>query len=132
MDGSLGEVANIRPGSVVHQGDLLAAVVPAGKLRVVARFLPADALGRIRPGASARLRLHGFPWPRFGSVPAVVSSVASEVRDGRIRVEFSVTSEQPSVRVPLQHGLPDTVEVEVARTTPAALIVRPGADAARR
>src|SRR4029450_13885942 len=80
-------------------------------------FLPPDALGRLRPGQPARLRLTGFPWTQYGSVTARVASVAAEGRDGRLRVEFSIVP-APASLIPLQHGLPGTVEVEVARVSP--------------
>jgi multidrug resistance efflux pump len=70
VDGRLGEVANLRVGSVVREGDKLAAIVPTGQLRIVASFLPPDALGRIRPGQHARMRLEGFPWAQYGSISA--------------------------------------------------------------
>jgi len=90
---------------VVHEGDKLAAVIPAGKLRVVANFDPPAALGRIRAGQHARLRLEGFPWAQYGSVTATVTNVASEIRDGSIRVEMALDANSGS-RIPLQHGLP--------------------------
>jgi multidrug resistance efflux pump len=121
--GRLGEVANLRVGSVVREGDKLAAVVPQGTLRIVANFQPPDALGRIRPGQYARMRLEGFPWTQFGSVAGTVTNVASEVREGRIRVEASVTRDSAS-RIPMQHGLPGTVEVQVERISPASLVLR--------
>ena len=108
---------------MVREGDRLAAVVPRGELQVVADFLPPSALGRIRPGQPARLRLEGFPWTQYGSLAATVSRVASEVRNGRIRVELSVDSNGASP-IPLQHGLPGTVEVEVERVSPATLVLR--------
>lgn len=123
IDGRLGEVANVRVGSVVREGETLAAVVPTGDLRIVASFQPADALGRIQPGQPARLRLEGFPWTEYGSINATVSHVGSEVRDGRIRVEFSVNS-HPANRIPMQHGLPGTVQVQVERISPASLVLR--------
>jgi membrane fusion protein (multidrug efflux system) len=123
ISGRLGEVANLRVGSVVREGEKLAAVVPAGKLRIVANFEPPDALGRIHPGQYARLRLEGFPWTQFGSVPATVTGVASEVRDGRIRVELAVNPNS-TPRIHLQHGLPGTVEVQVERISPASLVLR--------
>ena len=79
IDGKLGEVAPLRIGAVVHEGEKLGAVVPAGKLRVVANFDPPAALGRIRPGQHARLRLEGFPWAQYGSVSATITNVASEI-----------------------------------------------------
>jgi len=123
VDGTLGDVSNLRVGSVVREGDRLAVVVPRGSLRIVANFLPPDALGRIKPGQPARLRLEGFPWAQYGSVNATVSSVANEIRDRRIRVELAVESNANS-RIPMQHGLPGTIEVEVERISPAALVLR--------
>jgi pyruvate-ferredoxin/flavodoxin oxidoreductase len=86
-------------------------------------FLPPAALGRIRPGQPARLRLQGFPWTQYGSIGAMVSDVASEVRDGRVRVELVIDPRAASP-IPLQHGLPGTVEVEVERVSPATLTLR--------
>jgi membrane fusion protein (multidrug efflux system) len=121
--GRLGEVASLRIGGVVQAGERLGAVVPAGRLRVVAELTPAAALGRVRPGQPARLRLTGFPWAEYGTVAAKVERVASEVRAGRVRVELAVDGER-SFAVPLEHGLPGRLEIEVERTTPATLILR--------
>jgi multidrug resistance efflux pump len=121
--GRLGEVADIQPGAVVRQGDTLGVVLPVGALRVVAHFLPAVALGRVQPGQPARLRLEGFPWAQYGSLAATVSSVAHEARDGVIRVELRLVPEALTA-IPLQHGLPGTVEVEVERVSPATLVLR--------
>ncbi|HEV8715558.1 MAG TPA: cysteine peptidase family C39 domain-containing protein [Candidatus Binatia bacterium] len=52
--GRLGEVANLRIGAFVLEGDRLGAIVPQGELRAVAHFLPPPALGRIQPGQPAR------------------------------------------------------------------------------
>jgi multidrug resistance efflux pump len=123
IDGKLGEVAPLRVGAVVHEGDRLGSVVPEGKLRVVATFEPPAALGRIRPGLDARLRLEGFPWGQYGSVAATVTNVASEIRDGRIRVELALDADDRS-RIPLQHGLPGSVEVQVESISPASLVLR--------
>jgi membrane fusion protein (multidrug efflux system) len=123
IDGRLGEVAPLRIGAVVHEGDKLAAVIPAGKLRVVANFDPPAALGRIRAGQHARLRLEGFPWAQYGSVTATVTNVASEIRDGSIRVEMALDANSGS-RIPLQHGLPGSVEVQIETLSPASLVLR--------
>jgi multidrug resistance efflux pump len=123
MTGRLGEVAELRIGSVVREGDRLAAVVPRGDLQVVADFRPPTALGRIRPGQPARLRLEGFPWTQYGSLAATVSRVASEVRSGRVRVELRVDPDGASP-IPLQHGLPGSVEVEVEWVAPVTLVLR--------
>jgi multidrug resistance efflux pump len=124
--GRLGEVAILRVGTMVREGDRLGAVVPPGMLNIVADFPPPAALGRIRAGQPARLRLEGFPWTQYGDVPATVASVASEVseaRDGRVRVELTVRPDAAPL-IPLQHGIPGTVEVEIDHLSPATLVLR--------
>ena len=66
--------------------------------------------------------MDGFAWTQFGSVRARVTAVDAEPRDGRVRVELAVVGAPPSV--PMQHGLPGTLEVEVERATPATLVLR--------
>ena len=122
-DGRLGEVSVLRIGGVVKEGETLATVVPSGTVKVVAQFSPAAALGRIRPGQPARLRLDGFPWAQYGSIGATVSKVGSEVRDRRVRVELLLDPHSAS-RIPRQHGLPGSVEVQVESLSPAAMALR--------
>jgi len=121
--GRLGEVATLQVGTWVREGARLGAVVPPGTLKVMADFLPSAAIGRIQTGQPARLRLEAFPWTQYGAVSATVASVASEVRDGRVRVELTVRP-NPASLIPLQHGLPGTVEVEADRVSPAILVLR--------
>jgi multidrug resistance efflux pump len=123
ITGRLGEVAELHVGGVVHVGDKIGAIVPASGLRVVAFFHPSSALGRIRPGQPAELRLEGFPWGQYGSIRATVASVTNEPRDGRIRVDLAIEPD-PNSPIPIQHGLPGTVEVEVERASPANLLMR--------
>jgi multidrug resistance efflux pump len=121
-DGRVGEVGQVRVGSVLREGDHIATIVSPGDLRIVAQYDPADALGRVRPGQKARVRLEGFTWTEYGEVIARVTDVAREVRDGKARVELEVVSASP--RIPMQHGLPATVQVEIERASPAALVLR--------
>ena len=121
--GQIAESAELRVGSFVSEGARLGSVVTAGELKLVAHFRPSAALGRTRPGQAARLRLEGFTWLHYGAVGARVASVAAEPRDGSVRVELTIHP-SPGSRIPLQHGLPGTVEVEVERVSPAALLLR--------
>jgi len=123
ISGKLAEVAEIRPGGVVDETDRICAILPSGQLRAVAEFAPSDALGRIRPGQRAQLRLDGFPWTQYGSISTTVSNVAGEIRDGKVRVELSLAG-PPALPIQLQHGLPGAVEVEVERLTPAKIVLR--------
>jgi membrane fusion protein (multidrug efflux system) len=119
--GRIAEAADLRIGAVVEEGDRLAAIVPDGPLRVVAQFAPAAVIGRVRPGQSGLLRLLGFPWTEYGSLPATVTGVSDEVRDGLVRVELSVAA-RPTLS--LTHGLPGNVEIEVEHVRPARLVLR--------
>jgi len=121
IDGKIGEVGTLRIGSVIAAGERLGAILPTGSLKVIAQFRPAEAVGRIRSGQPARVRLEGFPWAQYGTLSAVVANVANEVRDGYVRVELSPTTQ---TRIPLEHGLPGTTEIEVEKLSPGALLIR--------
>jgi membrane fusion protein (multidrug efflux system) len=112
-------------------------VVPKGDLIIVAEFNPAAVLGRVRQGQRAHLRLDGFPWTQYGSVDATVGRVASEVRDGLVRIEL-VPALAAVPNAIAQHGLPGTVEISLEQVSPAVLMLRasgqwlPAAQAAGR
>jgi len=118
--GRVVEAAELPDGLLVHEGDRLGAIVPAGALRLVADFAPAEALGRVRSGQRARLRLDGFPWMQYGSIAATVERVSSEPRAGLVRVELSVGLGG----FHLEHGWTGRVDVEVERLSPAAVLLR--------
>jgi multidrug resistance efflux pump len=123
IDGRVGETVNLRVGTVVSEGERLGSIVPSGRLLIVAQYPAPGAMGRIRAGQSATLRLAGFPWAEFGTVSATVTGVAQEVRDGRVRVELALTNHS-SFRGTLEHGMPGTLEVAVERVSPFGLILR--------
>ena len=121
--GRLGEVAKVRPGSVVAPGDHLATVIPTAALKVVAGFPPSDALARIRPGQPGQMRLDGFPWTEYGSLEATVARVSGEARDGKVWLDGAVRK-APGSLIPLEHGLPGVLVVEVERLSPAEMVLR--------
>jgi membrane fusion protein (multidrug efflux system) len=120
--GRLGEIGNVRLGSVLREGERIATIVASGNLRVVAQFPPASALGRVKEGQTARVRLEGFPWTEYGDITAQVTEVASAVRENHARVELVILKHSPLV--PLQHGMPASVEIEVDRASPLQLTLR--------
>lgn len=120
--GRIGDAEILRPGAYAAAGQRLVTVVPDGELVIAAEFPPATALGRVRPGQAARLRLTGFPWTQYGSIEATVTRVASEVRDNLVRVELAPHGEGAGLLK--QHGLPGTVEVEVDQVAPAVMLLR--------
>jgi multidrug resistance efflux pump len=122
ISGRLGECTALHPGSHISEGQQLGVILPMAKLQMVAEFNPSAALGKIRPGQFAVIRLDGFPWAQFGTLSAEVSRVAGDIRDGEVRVELDVKT--TNTRIQIQHGLPGSVEVEVGRLSPIALVLR--------
>ena len=123
VSGTLTECLILRAGAHIYEGQQLGVIVPSSQLQIVAEFAPSAALGKIHPGQDAIVKLQGFPWAQFGTLSARVSRVAGDIRDGRVRVELAVNAPAHS-RIPLQHGLPGSVEIEVEHVTPALLLLR--------
>jgi len=122
VSGRIGSTVNLQPGSVVAAGTRLCTIVPSGDLRAVAFFDAATAAGRVKPEQPARLRLSGFPWTKFGVLQAHVVRVGTEPREGLIRVELALDPNQKS-RIPVEHGLQGSAEVEVEKAAPVALVL---------
>jgi membrane fusion protein (multidrug efflux system) len=122
-DGVVSEVQSLAPGAVVAAGQKLATIVPAGGLSIVAEFPPAYALGRLKVGQSARLRLDGYPWAQYGVVNAKVIRVAGEPRDGLLRADLVALPASAS-RLALRHGMTGAAEVAVEQLSPADLVLR--------
>lgn len=123
VSGFIDAVAPLGPGSFVQAGDVLGLLLPKAELHVVAMYQPAGAFGRIAPGQRAWMRLSGFPFTQFGRLPLRVVRRANELREGLVRVELAVDPSR-TFPVPLQHGLPGTVDIEVERISPMRLILR--------
>lgn len=122
VSGQVGEVTEQHPGTFIQAGAKLGAIIPEGGLKIVAHFPAESALGRIQPGQPALLRLDGFPWGQYGSLAATVTTVAGEAKDGHVRVELQMLRDQVSA-IPLQHGLPGTIEIEVRKVSPLMLVL---------
>jgi membrane fusion protein (multidrug efflux system) len=129
--GEIGELARLAPGSFVQAGQRLGVVLARGRIAAEGRFVPSDALGRVRVGQHGELRLDGFPWTQYGGIAVVVEHIAGEARDGLIRVEFALSGDPPA-RIPLEHGLPGRLEVEVDRASPLEIVLRSAGHAVAR
>lgn len=123
ITGRVGETANLKVGQFVRAGETLASVVSDGVPHVVAEFVATGALGRVHPGQQAYMRLDAYPWQEYGLLAATVRSVSEEPRAGMVRVELDpIVASAP--QLPLRHGLSGTVEIDVERISPAALVLR--------
>ena len=121
----IGEAAAVREGAFVREGEQLGSIVSSGQLMIVAQFEAARVVGRIHPGQPATLRLTAYPWAQFGTIGATVSRVASELRDGSVRVELTLDGNAGArVRGTQVQGMPGSVEVAAERLSPLALLLR--------
>ena len=129
--GRLVDVVELGAGAFIAEGQRLGTILATdAEVRVRARF-PKEVVGIIHPGQTAQLKLDGYPWTIYGTVPAKVTRVGTEpgitatpeAIPGTVRVELDIqTPADP--RIQLQHGLTATVEIEVARVSPVALLMR--------
>lgn len=120
--GEIAALDEIRIGDHLDEGETIGTLLAPGELRIVASF-GSDALGRLQPGQSARLRFDAFPWTEFGSLSATLQQVAADAPRGSVRV-FAEVDDPTSTRVPLQHGLEGELIVRFEETAPLSLLLR--------
>jgi multidrug resistance efflux pump len=129
--GRLVDVVELGAGAFIADGQRLGTIVGTDtNVRVRARF-PKEVVGIIRPGQSAQLKLDGYPWTVYGTVGATVTRVGTEPGQvatpenipGTVRIELDIVAPADS-RIRLHHGMTATAEVEVARVSPTALLMR--------
>lgn len=99
--------------------------------RVTAEFPIERSLGRIRPGQSATLRLAVFSWVQYGTLSAKVQRVRTDTKSGTVHVELSLDDAE-SFPAAIESGSRGTVEIEVERISPAALVLRAAGKTAAR
>ncbi len=123
ISGHLGEVSELRPGSVVVPGERIAVVIPEGEFMVRAVFPAGTALGRVKAGQRADMRLAAFPWISFGELEAEVVRIGTETERGGFTVELTIAENQDTDIV-LQHGQPGQVSIGVEKVTPVEVLMR--------
>jgi hemolysin D len=129
--GRLVDVVELAAGDFIADGQRLGTILATdADVRVRARF-PKEMVGILQPGQPAQLKLDGYPWTIYGTVRAKVARVGTEpginatpeAIPGTVRVELDLQA-PADPRIQLQHGLTAQVEVEVARVSPIALLLR--------
>ncbi len=121
--GTVAEVSPIAMRSYLGPGTRLATIVAPTDLHVVAEFPAASALGRLKVGQRATMRLEGFSWSQYGELELEVVRAASEAKAGSIRVELRLIGEPPP-GIQLQHGLAGDCYVQVEQASPVDLLLR--------
>jgi len=129
--GRLVDVVELAAGDFIADGQRLGTILATdAEVRVRARF-PKEMVGLIQPGQTAQLKLDGYPWTIYGTVPARIARVGTEpginatpeAIPGTVRVELDIQA-PADPRIQLRHGMTAEVDVEIARVSPIALLLR--------
>lgn len=122
VDGILAEIQPLQKDRFLTAGHELGRLLAEETMMVRAYFNPAEAVGRIKSGDTAEMRLDGFSWLEYGTLQLRVREVAGEWRNGRLRIDFDILAAPASI--PLQHGLPGRVLVKGETITPLQMVLR--------
>jgi membrane fusion protein (multidrug efflux system) len=129
--GRLVDVVELGSGAFIADGQRVGTILGSdAQVRVRARF-PKEVVGIIQPGQTAQLKLDGYPWTVYGTVGATVTRVGTEPGQtatpenipGTVRIELDLKP-PADPRIRLHHGMTAIAEVEVARVSPVALLMR--------
>jgi membrane fusion protein (multidrug efflux system) len=129
IGGTIASIMDVGPGSFVDLGDVLGTIVPDAATRIVAQFDPVALSGRIQAGQRATLRLGVDGMSAIRGMPATVSAVASDLRDGLVRVELKPDESQMTNE--LGNGLVGRLEIRVDERPPLSLLLSRAADVGR-
>jgi hemolysin D len=84
VDGKVQQVAIHTEGGVVTPAQVLMVIVPSAAQLIARVMIDNKDIGFVGAGQSAQIKLETFPFTRYGTVPAVVGSVAADaVHDDR-------------------------------------------------
>ncbi|UJW76045.1 HlyD family type I secretion periplasmic adaptor subunit [Rhizobium sp. SL42] len=78
IDGTVQASALTTVGQVVASGTEVMRVVPTDAALEVEAYLPNRDIGFVTVGQSAVLKIEAFPFTRYGTVPGILTSVASD------------------------------------------------------
>ena len=75
-DAVVHEIAAFSPGSAVQEAEALITLIPLdGNIELEAEIRPQD-IGKIAPGAEARIKLTAYPFQRYGTLHGVVRNIS--------------------------------------------------------
>ncbi len=76
--GTVKNLAVYTVGGVVNEADVLMEIVPLGERLEVEAFIGNQDIGYVREGQTAEVKIHTFPFTKYGVIDGVVESVARD------------------------------------------------------
>ena len=72
------EIAAFSPGSAVREAEALITLIPLdGNIELEAEIRPED-IGKVKVGASARIKLTAYPFQKYGTLDGVVRNISED------------------------------------------------------
>ncbi len=120
-------------GAVVHSGQLVAAIAPAGAPLVIEAHVLNKDVAFVRPGLPVKIKLDAFPYQDYGTLDGDVLDISPDAQGDeeqnsyyKVTVGLHQTAMQAGdKRIPLRPGLSATAEIVVERKSVLALFLEP-------
>lgn len=78
------EIASFSPGSAVREAEALITLIPLdGNIELEAEILP-ENIGKVKVGATARLKLTAYPFQRHGTLDGVVRNISEDTFEKQV------------------------------------------------
>lgn len=85
------EVAPFSPGSAVREAESLITLIPLeGNIELEAELRPED-IGKVRPGAQAKIKLTAWPFQKHGTLDGVVRNISEDTLEktvGGVQINY--------------------------------------------
>ena len=138
-DGVVKDLATHTPGAVLAPGSVLMTLVPEGDRLIAEVWLANPDAGFVSAGQTARLKLAGFPFQKYGMVQARVVRVSADATEraaeaGRPGAGFAYRAQLQPLAQEIRHGealhalLPGmqlTAEIKLAERTVLEYLLSP-------
>lgn len=138
-DGVVKDLATHTPGAVLAPGSVLMTLVPEGDRLIAEVWLANPDAGFVSEGQTARLKLAGFPFQRYGMVEARVLRVSADATEraaepGKAGAGFAYRAQLQPLVQEIRHGearhalLPGmqlTAEIKLAERTVLEYLLSP-------
>lgn len=79
VNGEVKDLAINTVGGVVLEAQQLMLIVPEEEKLEVEAWLPNRDIGFVQEGASAQIKVHTFPFSKYGTIPATVTRMSNDV-----------------------------------------------------
>lgn len=133
VDGTVQQLAVRTIGGVVTEAQALMVIVPKDDVVEVEAFLENQDIGFVNQNQQAEVKVQTFPYTKYGTIHAVVSSVSSDaINDEKMGLVYAVrakldksTMQLENKVVNLSAGMAVTVEIKTGKRRVIEYFLKP-------